>query len=236
MEDKMDKYRIGRDVQELSSRIERLENAFLSDRERSDADRRSDWSGSISGDLEASVDFEKDPVLWELKEGADFPPFLFTLFHLPPNTQFDVAPQSKTWTCVPEPLIIDVNWDAGGRDEHLRFSDQVFSIIRVTDPNTGIVTAKAIYSATLTARNGRSIDWAGGYIGPPYVPGYYAGPSFHVTLRSAGGAGLFKYYDQFSVFCGANYTVWFESDFPPGLYDLVTGATWEMGSWRVARC
>ena len=232
----MDKYSIGRDVQELRSRIEWLEYAFPSGRERSDADRKPEWSGSISGDLKASVDFEKDPILWELEEGAEFPPFLFTLFGLPPDTQFDVAPQSKTWTCVPEPLIIDVNWDAGGRDEHFRFSNQVFSIIRVTDPNTGIATATAIYSARLTARNGRSIDYAGGNIGPPYVPSSYVGPSFHVTLRNAGGAGLFKYYDRFSVGCGANHMVNFSGDFPPGLYDLVTGATWEMGSWRVARC
>jgi hypothetical protein len=55
-------------------------------------------------------------------------------------------------------------------------------------------------------------------------------------LRNAGGAGLFKYYDRFSVGCGADHMENFSSDFPPGLYDLVTGATWEMGSWRVARC
>jgi hypothetical protein len=232
----MDMYSIGRDVEELRSRLERLEDACLSGRERLDADRRSDWSGSISGDLEASVDFEKDPILWELEEGAQFPPFLFYLFGLPPNTHLRVPPQSKTWTCVPEPLIIDVNWDAGGRDEHFRFSDQVFSIIRVTDPNTGIVKATAIYSARLTARNGRSIDWAGGYIGPPYVPSHYVGPSFHVTLRGAGGAGLFKYDTRFSVGCGADHMVNFSSDFPPGLYDLVTGATWELPSWHVARC
>ncbi len=232
----MNEYEIGRDIQELRSRIERLERTFSGGREPSEADRRSEWSGRIFVDQKTSVDFEKEPIIWQLKKGAAFPPFLFNLFGYPPNTQFDIAPQSKTWACVPEPLIVYVDWDAGGRDEHFRFSDQVFSIIRVTDPNTGIATATAIYSARLTQRNGRSIDYAGGNIGPPYVPSYYAGPSFHVTLRSAGGAGLFSYYDRFSVGCGANHFVNFSGDFPPGLYDLVTGATWEMSSWRVERC
>src|SRR5262249_11867895 len=153
---------------------------------------------------------------------------LCNLFGYPPTVQFDIAPQSKTWNCVPEPLIVFVNWDAGGTDEHFRLSDQVFSIIRVTDPNTGIVKATAIYSARLTQRSGRSIDYAGGYQGPPYVPAYYAGPSFFVTLTAAGGAGLFTYFARFSVVCGANYMVNFSSDFSPGLYDLVTGARWEM--------
>jgi hypothetical protein len=231
----MSNYDIGRDIQELRSRIDRIENAFSGCHERLDVDRRSDWSGSISVDPKMSVDCGKEPILWELEKMAAFPPFLFALFGLPLNTQFNIAPESKTWTCVPEPLIVDVNWDAGGKEEHFRFSNQVFSIIRVTDPNTGITTATAIYSARLTARNGRSIDYRGGN-SRPYVPAYYAGPSFHVTLRNAGGAGLFSYYDRFSVSCGANHMVNFSSDFPPGLYDLVTGATWEMGNWSVARC
>src|SRR5262249_19649561 len=143
----MNEHEIGRGIQELRSRIERLEGACWGGRERSEAERRSDWRGGGSGDPKTRVDFEKEPILWEFKKGAAFPPFLFNLFGYPPNVQFDIAPQSKTWTCVPEPLIVYVNWDAGGTDEHFRFSDQVFSIIKVTDPNTGIVKATAIYSA-----------------------------------------------------------------------------------------
>jgi hypothetical protein len=233
----MNEYEIGRDIQELRSRIERCEAALPRVAQRWDDRQPPDWSGSIIGDLKASVDPERKPILWKLEKGAPFPPFLTTLFGLPPNTAFKVAPESKTWTCVPEPLIIFVNWDAGGKDEHFRFSDQVFSIIRVTDPNTGITSATAIYSARLTQRSGRSVDYVGGNPNPPpYVPASYAGPSFHVTLRSGGGAGLFNYYDRFSVTCGANHMVDFSSDFAPALFDLVTGATWEMPSWRVLRC
>lgn len=219
-------YEISRDIKKLRSRIERLEEACRGSCDYSEAERPSEWSGRISVDQKMGVDFDQEPVVWKLQEEAKFPPFLFHLFNPLPNAQFYILPESKTWTCTPEPLIVDVYWDTGSREEHFRLSDQVFSIIRVTDPNTGIVKATAIYSARLTQRNGRSVDYAGSY----------AGPSFHVTLRSAGGAVLFSYYARFSVLCGANSTFNFSENFPPGLYDLVTGATWEMSKWSVNRC
>jgi hypothetical protein len=229
----MSLYEIGRDIQELRSRIERLEGSDVNRREEGG---RGEWSGRVSIDQKTGVDFDKDPILWELPQGRQFPPFLATLFGYPPNVQFDIAPESKTWTCVPEPLIINVIWDTGQVEEHCRFSDQVFSIFRIRDPNSGVVAANAVYSARLTQRNGRSVDYAGGNPGSPYVPAHYVGPVFPITLRAAGGAGLFSYYKNFTVTCGLNLMVNYSSDFPPGLYDLVTGATWQLGSWRVLRC
>ena len=199
----MSKYQIVRELEELRSRIERCEASPVGRRSESNASEKAEYIGSVITER-AGINPEIKPVLW--KSPKSFPPFFFNHFHLPPNTQFDIAPESKTWTCVPEPLIVYVNWDAGGKDEHFRFADQVFSVIKVTDPNTGIATATAIYSARLIQRNGRSVDYSGGYSGPPYVPASYAGPSFHVTLRSAGGAGLFSYYARFSVVWGE--TTW----------------------------
>jgi hypothetical protein len=229
----MGKYEIVRELEALKLRIDQFEGRSPGQRGEF-GHERSEHSGSIFAEPRAGIDPEMKPIHW--KGGKGLPPFMFHLFGLPPNTQFNIAPESKTWTCTPEPLIVTVNWDTGGRDEHFRFADQVFSVIRTTDPNTGIATATAIYSARLIQRNGRSVDWVGGYMGPPYVPASYGGPSFHVTLRSAGGAGLFSYYDRFTVTCGASHMVNFTSNFPPGLYDLVTGANWEMSNWRVLRC
>lgn len=228
----MSMYEIGRDIQELRARIERLEG---SDGSREEGGR-GEGSGKVWVEQTAGVDFDKDPILWELPQGSPFPPFLAPLFGYPPDVQFNIAPESKTWSCVPEPFVIDVRWDTGQVEEHCRFSDQVFSIFRIRDPNTGVVSASAVYSARLTQRNGRSVDYSGGNIGPPYVPAAYVGPFFGITLRAAGGAGLFSYHKNFTVTCGLNLMVNFSSDFPAGLYDLVTGATWQLGSWRVLGC
>ena len=46
---------------------------------------------------------------------------------LPPTLKFDLS-ESQTWQCHPEPLILYVNWAAGGSDEFYRFQDQLFSL------------------------------------------------------------------------------------------------------------
>ena len=229
----MSEYLIGRDVQELRSRIERCEAAFSGGH---GAGRRFE-AGRARHDLRSGIDHEKKPILWKSKKSSELPLFFYPLLGLFPQTHFDLQPKSKTWACVPEPMTIQVIWDTGAIEDHVQFSNQVFSLIKVSDPNTGITTATAIYSATMTSKSGQSIDYAGGNLGPgPVVPPYYVGPYFPITLRNAGGAGLSNYYQNFSVACGASIPVNFSKDFPAGLYDLVTGATWQLPSWSVGRC
>jgi hypothetical protein len=222
----MSRFKVGYEIGTLRCRIEQLERQFSGP---NDAERRpepAEAAGRVEP-LAAGIDFSMEPIRWEPTGENGFPPFLLNLFGYKPTLQYDIKPESKTWTCVPEPMIGYVHWDAGGIEEHFRMSDQVFTIIRVTDPNTGVVKATAIYSARLTGGNGRSIDYG--------VHGY-VGPWFQITLRAAGGAGLFSYASRFSVWCGKNEMVNLTSDFPPGLFELVTGATWSTTGWRIGRC
>ena len=125
---------------------------------------------------EAGINPENDAILWKPQQPLRLQPFLYGLFGFGSRLEFDLVPESRTWTCVPEPLVINVSWSDGRTEEHCRLADQVFSVIRVTDPNTRVATATFMYSATLLGASGSSIDYAGGYIGPPYVPGAYVGP------------------------------------------------------------
>jgi hypothetical protein len=229
-------YEVGRDIQELRSRIERLEGFPFGGPGTAGTPEGRHGLGRIAVAHEAGIHPDKKPIVWKPKAAVKLEPFLYGLLGVGSRLQFDVMPESQTWGCVPEPLIVNVTWSDGSTQEHFRFVNQVFSVIRVSDPNTHVTTATFIYSAQQIGANGSSIDYAGGYQGPPYVPSYYAGPSLFFTLRSSGGAGLFSYSLNFSVPCHANQNVTLMHEFPPGLYDLVAGANWQFNSWSVARC
>ena len=146
----MNEHEIGREVQELGSRLERIEASL----------RVKPGYGGVNGDRGSSRYHkssggvaEKKPVEWKLKKGDPLPPLLSSLMRLPhlPVSKFDDPPQSKTWSASPEPLILIVNWSGGGSDEFFRLVNQTFSVTKWTDPNTGVESAVETYAATRIA-------------------------------------------------------------------------------------
>jgi hypothetical protein len=176
----------------------------------------------------AGIDTQKAAIAWKQHKDVPFPPFAHLVLGLPYPIHADGA-QSKTWGCTPEPLVLSVNWDGGGTDEFFRFAGQSFSIIRYTDPNTGKTTATATYSAQLIASGKARFTLS------TAAPGALR---FDTYLRDASGGVLFNFGSTpIWVDCGTNRAWLYGSDFNPGLYDLVAGASWQIiGSQRVDRC
>jgi len=225
----MSEYEIGRDLSDLRCRVDRLESALGGDRLPIQASAGvAVCHAAISG-----VAADKPPVLWKPEKHEYLPPFIYSLLGLPLVTdpQFDIAPQSKTWTCHPEPLILNVTWFAGGSDEFYRFQNQSFTLIKYTNPNSALVTAQAIYSATLVA-SGR------GQSRPYSTSGFISRSVFHIILRNAQGATLLSFFGPgYSIDCRDNYVVSWTWNFDAGLYDLVSGATWAIqGAQQVDGC
>jgi hypothetical protein len=146
-----------------------------------------------------------------------------------PTLKLDAA-VSQTWTCNPEPLIITVIWDAGGGDEWFRLVGQTFTIVKATDPNTGIVSAAATYEANLIS-SGKATNTSTNEDGPLY---------FDITLRNAQGGPLAypsaPYGNRVWAGCRDNVDLTLGGPFNPALYELVTGATWDIPAFRVHRC
>lgn len=237
----MSEYKIGRDFQVLRSRIEHLESVCC--KHSLDGKKRHDGI-SVAHDISAGVARHHEPLLWKPDKPMQLPPFLYGLFGVPERLlQFDLRPESKTWTCHPEPLILYINWNAGGSDEFYRLQNQVFSVIRITEPNSGHISCTAMYSARLVA-SGRAKShyfppkFQGVDGSPANSPGYSPLSNFRITLRNAQGAFLGLYVTPgYSISCQDNYDFVHTWDFNAGLYDLVAGATWEVtGVQTVDRC
>jgi hypothetical protein len=209
----MSEYEIGRDLQELKSRVQLLENGIPG---------RGRATGAAEGHrASAGVDPQRPPIAWKQHKDALPPHFTHGVLRLPHGINADSA-ESQTWSCVPEPLILFVTWAGGGTDEYCRFTNQTFSLIRFTNPNTGITTAQYDYSAQLIA-SGRAHSTL------------TASPlSFSVQMRDAAG-GLILGGGQGSNFwveCGANRAYGFGYEFNPGLYSLIKSATWQIVGWQ----
>jgi len=223
----MSEYEIGRDFQELRSRVERLE-AFLG-HDRMVVERRGVGVATISPRIRAATDTK--PIHWKLKKGEQLPPFVYSRLSLPLMAQLDNA-ESTTWAWTPEPFIWTVNWDGGGSDEFFRLQNQSFTKTRWTTPNTGQVNAVAQFSATLVA-SGKGQDH-------PNNPNT-AFIRVSMELRNSQGGPLWALEDGtiFRVTCQDNRQFACGSRFDAGLYDLVAGATGSMdavGGYRIARC
>lgn len=212
----MGDYKIGRDIEKLRSRIERLEGGVRGEYET--LDRR--YTGRVERVKEAGIRDAK-PIYWKATKAFAMPPFAAGLLNLHPTVQYAKA-DSKSWGCTPEPLILFVTWDTGGTEEFYRFTNQVFSIVRSEDPNTGIVTATYAYTARMIAAGtGRTRD-------PQNDIGF--------TLRGPGGSSLFTWSHKYWVHCNDDRTMTFQYQFPAGLYDLVEGANWQLAGVSIARC
>ena len=232
----MSDYNIGRDFQELRSRVERLERYW----EQQGGLLGAAKAGVAAHRLSGGVDQQKEPILWKAEKHSHLPPFMNSLLGLPAGLKFDLAPESKTWHCYPEPLILSINWDAGGSAEFYRLQDQLFSVIRVTDPNSGITTATANYTATLVA-SGKAKSHEVTAPGPYPGSGVSLGLStsrFDFRLLDAVGGALNLYDGSlYSISCNDRYPFNQSWNFNPGLYDLVAGANWQItGIQSVDRC
>jgi hypothetical protein len=219
----MNEHEIGREVQELGSRLERIEASL----------GIKPGCGCVDGDRGASRHHESSggiaqtkPVEWRLKKGDHLPPFLTSLMRLPlhPVSTFDSPPQSKTWSASPEPLILIVNWSGGGSDEFFRLVNQTFSVVKWTNPNTGVESANVTYAATRIA-SGRART----------LPGQ-SGANFQLIVRAPGGTPIGVFNDPFSVNCNENDLFLISHQIDPGLYDLVTGVSWNLSYSGIARC
>lgn len=219
----MNEHEIGREVQELGSRLEQIEASL----------RVKPGYGGVNGDRGSSRYHkssggvaEKKPVEWKLKKGDPLPPLLSSLMRLPhlPVSKFDDPPQSKTWSASPEPLIFIVSWSGGGSDEFFRLVNQTFSVTKWTDPNTGVESAVATYAATRIA-SGRAHTVVG-----------QSAANFQLILREPGGTPVGVYNDGFWVNCNENDLFLISHQFNPGLYDLVTGVSWNLSYSGIGRC
>jgi len=222
----MNEYEIGKDVQDLRSRLERLEAEFTGRTgrlgEQGIATRRHEVSGGLS---------DAPPLLWKLEANERIPPFAASLLRLPfpPPLQFASPPESKTWGCTPEPLIPIVYWDGGGSDEFYRLVNQSYSVFKWTNPNTGTTYATAEYSAQLIA-SGRAHSYQVGSIS------LASKNSMEITHRMVGGAPFFTVDKLFDVRCNENSLFTSSVDIDPGQYDLIGGATWTLHFDHILRC
>jgi hypothetical protein len=167
----MGEYEIGRDLQELRGRVEALEGGHHGHGvSRLGPGRMAQFA------VAPGIDAATAPIKWKQTKDAHLPPFANRLLGLHPSSRLDSA-VSHTWSCTPEPLIINVIWDAGGTDEFFRLVGQSFTILKATDPNTGITSASASYDATLIS-SGKASN-------VNHFPFY-----FEITLRNAQGGSL----------------------------------------------
>jgi hypothetical protein len=230
----MGEYEVGRDLQELRSRIERLEHGCDHHSHREgphDAPwrpgrpgRYGESAGFIVHSPEVGIDIQRKPVLWKADKAFKMPPVFSGLLGYGHHAQFDSA-QSQSWGCHPEPLILNVTWNAGGTDELYRLVNQVLSIMRVRDPNTGATSASVVYSAQLIA-SGRG----------KFAQVNYPWPAFNGTLRNAGGAALSFFSGYIDFNCQDNKPFNVFGTYAPALYDLIAGGTWVLTGGNVDGC
>jgi len=224
----MNTYSIGRDVELLSCRLERVEASIgLSPNQTARQP-----AGLSHEHRKHETGTHREPHSWRPEKAVRLPSFLYQAMGFPYGV-FDLVPESITWHCTPEPLILFVTWSNGGQDEFYRLQDQSFSKIRAVNPNTGVVTCSVNYTAQLVAAGkGRSHEF---YTPPSH---YISSSEFDLTLRNASGGsvGTFKS-PPYSIFCHDNYLFFQTWNIDPGLYDLITGATWQIeGAQQIDGC
>ena len=110
----MNEYEIGRDLQDLRSRIQALEGGS-----HGHAVERLAMGKMETLRVAPGIDSQVKPIVWKQQKDAYLPPFVNRRLALHPSLKLDAA-QSHTWSCTPEPLIVTVSWNAGGTDEFFR--------------------------------------------------------------------------------------------------------------------
>jgi hypothetical protein len=230
----MNEYKIERDLQVLQSRIERLECAC--DNQSPEVQERHAGISTPCA-VPAGVGYHHEPLHWKPEVAMQLPPILSRLLGVPERiAQFDVHPESKTWKEM-RPLVLSVTWDTGGSDEFYRFQEvQMFSITRITEPNSGYISCWASYSAQLVAKPhiASKLFFEAGMGGAGVFES-----QLNIRMLGAQGQPLASLQSKpYHITCNQLDEPFFESwDFNPGLYDLVAGATWGVtGVQYVKRC
>jgi hypothetical protein len=218
----MGEYEIGRDLQELRSRIERLEaplsagQGLLSSRSL----------GRVAATVQAEVHNQGHPILWKHDAAMSLPAFVHGFLGLAPApVTFDTA-ESKTWPGSPNPTILFVNWNGGGTDEYFRLNNPVFSLIRYSTPTEEVGLAS--YQAWLVASGKARHD--------PTVITVSETEQIHINMTNSTGGIIWSYSDYILVQCNDNRQLLVQQRFPPSLYDIIVGANWYFTGERVIRC
>jgi len=225
----MNDYSIGRDFERLSCRLERVEASI-----GLGSKQTPQQSAGLSQALDKQTAFgtHHEPHHWRPEKALHLPSFIYQALGFPHGV-FDLVPESVTWPCTPEPLVLFVSWYNGGQDEFYRLQGQSFSKIRAVNPNNGQVTCSVNYTAQLVASGkGRSHEF---YTPPSH---YISSSEFDLTLRnsSGGSVGYFKS-PAYSILCHDNNLFFQTWALDPGVYDLVAGATWQIeGAQQIDGC
>lgn len=230
----MNEYKVGRDLQKLRSRLDQLESHTHHHGADECACRQQD--GVSRHQIRAGVALDQEPEIWKAKKELMLPPALYRILGVPDRShQYNIMPESKTWPCQPEPLMLYVAWNDGTSDEFYRLQNQVFSVIRVTEPNSGHISCTAIYSARFVA-SGRGHS----HYRPATssLSGYMSSSRFAITLRDSQGGSLGGHTSySYSIACNENREFYQSWNFNAGLYELVAGATWEvLDAQQIDRC
>jgi len=201
----------GHDLQELRSRVERLEATLAGP---TCMGRHGTGIAQVGEKYysAASISADTKPMTWQAKEPSRVPPLFKAMLGLALHAQIDSA-QSKSWPVIPEPLIQNVLWhDTGRIEEYFRFQNQSITFTQFTDPTTG-PAAVANYYATVVA-SGRA------------KPGFGASNAlmFVLDLQTAQGGFLFEIRSPFAIGCHDNGPFAVGGRFYPSLYDLANGA------------
>jgi hypothetical protein len=171
------------------------------------------------------IELRTKPIIWKQKKGEHFPPFANRLLSFHPSVKPAEA-ESTTWTCFPEPLIVNLIWDAGGTDEFFRLVNQSFTILKATDPNTGITSASATYEANLIA-SGKAYNPEAFYMEISLLNAQ--GGPLGSPAMSPGANSVF-------VSCRDNRPFSVSGTFNPGLWDIIAGAHWYFTYFQVQGC
>jgi hypothetical protein len=214
----------GHDLQELRSRVERLEATLTSP---PCTGMRSTGIAQVGEKYysAAIISSGTKPMTWEADEPSRVPPLFKAMLGLPLNAQIESA-QSKSWGVIPDPLIQNVYWSDGRIEEYFRLQNQLVTFTQFTDPTTGQPAAVANYTATVVA-SGRA------------KPDFGAGNSmvFVLQLQNAQGGFLFEIRSPFAIGCYDNRPFAVGGRFYPSLYDIANSFHFHFeGNIRLVHC
>jgi hypothetical protein len=213
----------GHDLQELRSRVERLE-ATLASPGCMGAHGTGIAQVGEKYYSAAITSPNTKPMTWQADEPSRVPPLFKAMLGLPLHAQIASA-QSKSWAVSPEPLIQNVRWDDGRIEEYFRFQNQLVTFTQFTDPTTGSPAAVANYTATVVA-SGRA---------KPATS--TTSMVFVLDLQNAQGGFLFEIRSPFAIGCYDHGPFAVGGRFYPSLYDIANGFHFYFdGNIRLSHC
>jgi hypothetical protein len=223
----MGEYDIGRDFQDLRSRVERLERVMGNDRTVSDRRTASVATAHLASGVTTGT-----PIHWKLEKREHLPPSIYSNLGLPLTADLRDL-EIMTWPWLPEPTI--VYSPLSSSSEFFRMENQSFTKITFYHTgNSGIIDVfyRAFYAATLVA--------SGSFQDDPSTPPASA-MIFDLTLLDAQGAQIgLQPRAIFGVQCRDNHNFatprW---NIAQPDYDRISGASGAFGTiggYRVVSC